>query len=104
LNPLLIEATASILRHVLTSGAVYLVARGIWTPEEASTYAAAAAMGLIGIGWSLYQKHEARIKLVTALAMPIGTTEETLEKTIAQGEQAAVSTPKTEIPFREAKP
>lgn len=103
MNPLLVESLASILRHALTSAAAYLVARSIWTPEEASTYAAAGAMAIIGIAWSLYQKHGARLKLVTALALP-ATTEAAVEQKIAQGEQAAVSTPKTEKPYLEAKP
>ena len=98
MNPLVVESLASVLRHVLTIGAGYLVAHGIWTPEAASSYVAAGAMAIIGMGWALYQKHGARTKLVTALATPAVTTEAAVERKIAAGEAAAVSTPKDEKP------
>jgi hypothetical protein len=104
MNPLLVEALASVVRHVLTIGAGYLVARGIWTPEDASTYAMAGALAIIGTGWGLYQKYTARTKLVTALASSTITTEAAIERKIAQGEQAEVTTPKTEKPYLEVKP
>lgn len=104
MNPLLAEALGSIVRHVLTAGTGYLVARGIWTQEAATSYVMAGSIAIVGLGWALYQKYVARTKLVTALASPAITTEAAVEQKIAQGEQAAVTTPKTDRPHIETKP
>lgn len=74
MNPVLQAALGSILRHVLTAGAAYLVTRGIWTPEDATTYVASAALALLGVGWSLWQKSQAHARIEQALAMPAGST------------------------------
>lgn len=97
MNPLFQEALASIFRWALAIGAGVLVSRGIWTEEAAATYVAAAALGLVALAWSLWQKYAARTKLVTALSMP-PTTERYVEDAIARGRSAAPRTPKTEQP------
>lgn len=74
MNPILQAAIGSILRHVLTAGAAYLVTRGIWTPEEATTYAAAAALALLGLGWAVWQKAQMHQKIEQALDLPAGST------------------------------
>jgi hypothetical protein len=97
MNPLAQEALASLIRHVLTVGSGYLVARGVWTEEAATNYVAAGALALVGVLWGLYQKYVARTKLVTALAIP-ATTETALEAKIADGQSAPSSTAKTKQP------
>lgn len=74
MNPVFQAALASILRHVLTGLATYLVTRGIWTSEEATTYVAAAALGVIGLGWGLYQKFRTHDLILNALDATPGTT------------------------------
>lgn len=83
MNPLLSSAIGSILRHFLTIGAGYFVAKGIWTAEEATGYVAGLALALIGIGWSLYQKYRAEVKVETALEMPQGTSMQALDVAVA---------------------
>jgi len=96
MNPLLIEALGSVFRFALTTGAGWLVANDYLTTGGAAA--------IVGLGLSLYAKYTSRTKLVTALASPAGTTEAAVEKKIAQGEQAAVTTAKTDTPVLEAKP
>ena len=75
MNPLLVEALGSIVRAGLNIVAGYLVTAGIWTSGDAEKYVAAAALAVISIGWSVWQKYGMRGKLVTALALPSGVTE-----------------------------
>ena len=78
MSPILQAALGSILRHFLTIAAGYLVAQGIWTEEEAMTYAAAAALGVLGLGWSIWQKSKAHALIEKALDMPQGSSLEQL--------------------------
>lgn len=98
MNPLLTQALASILRHLFGAAAAYLVARGIWTEEDAMSYVAALALGVIAIGWSVYQKYVSQTKLVTALASGTIMSEAKLEEGIAKGIAASPATPKTATP------
>lgn len=75
MNPLLVEAIGSILRAALNIGAGWLVAHNIWQSSDAEKYVGAAALALISLGWSIWQKYGMRSKLVTALAMPAGASE-----------------------------
>ena len=100
MNPMLQEALASILRWALAIGAGYLVQHGIWTQGDASSYVTAATMGLLALGWSLWQKYASRLKLLTALTMPAGTTEHAVEAKIATGVGVpSISTPAAAVPL-----
>lgn len=79
MNPVLAAALGAILRWALAFLAGYLVNAGVWKPDEAETYVAAAVLGLLGLGWSLFQKYKARIKFLAALNAPAGTSEATLD-------------------------
>lgn len=74
MNSMVTEALTAILRHFLTLAAGYFVTHGIWTQQNATDYVAAAALFLAGWGWSLWQKYAAQKAIVTALAMPSGST------------------------------
>ncbi len=82
INPLASAAIGSIFRHVLSVMAGALVARGIWTPEDASTYVAAAAAGLVALAWSLYQKFRADRVIGVALGMPSDSTRADLKRAL----------------------
>jgi hypothetical protein len=100
LNPLLAEALASVVRSILKIGAGYLVARNVWTTDDATNYVGAAAVALVGLGWSYWTTYHSRLKLVTALAVSQPTTEAAVEKKIATGQPiASVTTPTTTVPI-----
>ena len=75
MNPLLQAALGSILRWGLAFLAGFLVNAGIWKADEAESYIGAAAVGLLAIVWSLWQKYKARIRFLAALDSPKGTDE-----------------------------
>ncbi len=99
MNPILQEAIGSLLRWAFAFVAGWLVQHGIWTQSAASTYVAAAALGVVSIGWSLWQKYESRIILLTALTMTAGTTENGVKAQVASGVMLpTVLTPPDTIP------
>lgn len=85
---LLLEALGSIVRWLLAFGAGYLVSHGVWTQAAADQYitaaSAAAAMALVSLGWSLWQKYSTHLKVLTALSMPAGSSVEQLKSRITQ--------------------
>lgn len=95
MNPLVREMLASIIRHFLTIGAGFLVARGIWTPEDAATYVAAVTLALVSVAWGLYQKYMSRSKLTTALALSYPATEAAVERMV---KDADTPTPPPTVP------
>lgn len=92
MNPLLQEALASVIRHVLGMAAMFLVSTGIWQQADAEKYVAAAALAVITLGWSFWQKYKSRIKLLSALSEPAPMSEGQLENKLAAGVTAAPST------------
>jgi hypothetical protein len=99
MNPLFQEALGAILRHFLTGAAAYLVARGIWSETEAQQYVAAAVLGLIGLGWTFWQKYKMRSKFLAALVSEPGLTENQVEALAKNGEHPPLGLMKTEVPF-----
>jgi hypothetical protein len=79
MNPVAAAAIGAILRWGLAFLAGYLVQAGIWQATEAEGYVAAAVLGLLGLGWSLWQKYHDRIKFLAALHAPAGTSEDSLD-------------------------
>lgn len=99
MNPILQEALGSILRWLLALGAGYLVKAGIWTGSAAQTYVAAGAIGVLTLGWSLWQKYKGRVKFLTALTMAPGATENDVNAHISAGKASpVVTTPTDTIP------
>lgn len=85
MNPILSAALGSILRWALAIVAGYLVKHGVWDSAEAASYVAAASLGILSLGLSIWNKYRGRIKLLTALAMTPGTTEDEVKSHIAAG-------------------
>jgi len=85
MNPLLQAALGSIVRWVLAFVAGWLVQHGIWTQADAETYVAAAALAVVGLLWSLWQKYRTSIVISTALSLPAGSSEEKLAETVSRG-------------------
>ncbi len=90
MNPILGAAIGSILRWLLAVGAGYFVQKGIWTDTDATAYVSAAALGLLSLGWSLYNKYRGRIKFLTALDMPPGATEAEVKTKVDAGFGASI--------------
>jgi len=99
MNPILQAALGSIVRFFLAALFGYVVKAGIWSASEAETYVGAGTLAVLGLGWSLWAKYRDRIKLLTALSMPHGVTENDVKEHIANGGATpSVSTPKDEVP------
>jgi hypothetical protein len=90
MNPLLQSALGSILRLFLASLAGWFVQKGVWTADAANEYAAAGAIALLTVGWSLWIKYKNRIKFLTALESPAGTPEKVIEAKIKTGQGASL--------------
>lgn len=80
MNPIFAAAVGSILRHVLTMWATYLVSRGVWSETDASVYVTAAAMGLVGVIWAVWQKYKTHLTILKALDLPAGSDPERLQE------------------------
>lgn len=105
MNPLLQDAIGSILRFFLAGAATWLVQHGIWSSTAAETYVGAASLALVSLGWSLVNKYKSRLKLLTALTMPVGTTEQDVTDHIAAGGAVPLlSTPVTTAPVPQEIP
>jgi hypothetical protein len=91
MNPLLAAALGSILRAALAGAAGYLVNQGIWTADAADQYLAAAVLAILTVAWSLWVKYKDRIKFLTALESPAGTTEAKVDATIKTGMGATLT-------------
>ena len=85
MHPLLQAALGSILRWALTFLAGFFVEHGIWSQDEASAYIAGAVVAILTLAWSLWQKYHSRIKFLTALQSPAGTSEATVDAKINTG-------------------
>jgi hypothetical protein len=90
MSPLLQAALASILRAVLMLGAGWLVEHNVWTNGNADLYVTAAAMAIVSYGWALWTHYRARIKFLTALESPPGTTEKHIDTKISEGKGATL--------------
>ncbi len=93
MNPMLQEALMSILRWGLTLLAGWFVSHGVWTLSQSASYVAAASVAILTLGWSLWQKYGARVKLLVALSGG-PTTERAVEAHIESG--AVTPTVKTD--------
>jgi hypothetical protein len=98
MNPVLQAALGSILRWAFTLGAGYLIRAGIWQQQDAETYVAALTLALLTLAWSLWAKYRSRVKLLTALQMPKGSTENDMNDCVKRGETPPILTKASEVP------
>ena len=99
MNPMLVEALASIVRSLLKIGAGYLVARGVWSSGDAANYVSAAALSVVGFGWSYWTTYGSRLKLLVALGGNAPTTEAAVVAKIQSGAVVpTVTTPANTVP------
>jgi hypothetical protein len=76
MNPFIKELIATVLRHILTAAAGYLVTEGLLTDAQATQYVAAVVLASTSMIWAYVQKRNSRATLVTALGSPRAMTEE----------------------------
>ena len=102
MNPVLTAALWSVIRHLMTLLAGYLVAHGVWAHEDSQRYVpeltAAVVMGLTAVGAAIYNKYKQKRLVNTALAMPSGATVEETRKVIAEGKAAPATLLETSSP------
>ena len=99
MNTLIQQALGAIIRWFLAWLSGYLVTAGIWKGEDAEKYVAAATLGILALGWSLWQKYKSRSKFLTALMLPPGSTENDVKAHIASGAATpTVTTPSDTSP------
>lgn len=55
--------------------AAFLVKKGIWTQSAMEGYVEAAVVGILTFGWTVWNHYKNRIKFLTALSMPAGSSE-----------------------------
>jgi len=95
MTALLLEMLGAIFRAGLLFLSGWFVQRGIWTADQADRFSTAAsvwaAAAILAVAWSLWAKYKNRVKLLTALDAPAGTTEASLERRIDKGMAAKVT-------------
>lgn len=100
MNPMLVAALTAIVRWAFTFLAGFLVNHAIWSQSDAERYVTAAAIATVTLGFTLWSKYRSRIKLLTALTMPSGSTEQEVEQRLADPlvPNPSVTTKKTDQP------
>jgi hypothetical protein len=98
MNPLVAEFLGAVLRWTLQGVFVFLAAQGIITPEQGEKMIVGLIGSLITLAWVLWVKYGQRLKILTSLAAPKGTTEKAVESMIKQGETPPATLRKTESP------
>lgn len=92
MSQLLIEFGAALLRWAIASLLAILVDRHILSPHdgdyfgmEFAKHAALVAASVGVLAWSLWAKYRSRIKFLTALEAPSGSTEAGVNTTVERG-------------------
>jgi hypothetical protein len=89
----------TLLRSVVMAMAGWLVARGMLPQGSVEEWTGAVALTLVAVLWSLYQKYVERTKLMVALTLPSGSTENDVTSHIATGVVTpSVLTPPNTVP------
>lgn len=90
MTQLLITMLGSLLRMALLAAFGALIERGVWTTGQVEQVALGLS-GLLVVGaWALWNHYKARLKFLTALESPAGTTEEHVEEKVKSGTGATI--------------
>jgi hypothetical protein len=82
------------LRWALNGVFVWMIARNIIQPDQTEQIVVGLAGALAMLAWIVWTKIRERRKLVTAMALPSGATEASVEQTVKAGLAPSVSTPR----------
>lgn len=80
----------SLLRMLLLGLFAVLIERGVWSEGQVTTLATGLAGFITVGGWALWTHYKSRLKFLTALESPAGTTEEAILAKIKTGTGASV--------------
>lgn len=99
MNPLYLEILASIARAALSLLSGYLVSRHVITADlgervtaHVVEHVAIWAPAIAAVVWGIVAKYRGRVKFLTALESPAGTTEQGVVRRIENGMGASVKT------------
>ena len=95
MNPLLQEFLGALFRQLLQGVFASLVTYGVLTEDQSAKMLIGAVGMLLTLVWVLWVKWISRLKFVTALISPVGTTERAVERMVSAGDTPSVATPKT---------
>lgn len=98
MNPIVQSQLASLLRSLMWVGATLLVKKGLLTGTQAEGICEALATAAVALAWSYWKNHTNRVKVLTALTMPVGSTENDLKEKVASGATPAILTPVNQPP------
>jgi hypothetical protein len=88
---LIVIMLGSLLRMLLLAASGALIERGVWTTGQVEQIAAGVA-GFVVVGaYALWNHYKNRIKFMTALETPPGTTEANVDATIKAGLGATIT-------------
>jgi hypothetical protein len=90
MNPLFAAILGSFIRWGLTILATWLVEHGVWSSGDSATYVTGLTLGAVTLAWSLWSRYKSRIKFLTALELPSGSSEQYVNETIAKGKGATL--------------
>ena len=107
MNPLVVDIIGTWVRAALLAISAVLIQHHIVTAAQGEALSTQLFTQIINslpavaaLGWSMWQKYGSRLKLVTALTMPAGTTENAVVAKIATGVGVpAVSTLASVVPL-----
>lgn len=105
---MLIELVGAFLRWGITAAISLMLSQQIisaeqgdrflsaWTSPETIAYVAGL---LLTLAWSCWAKYRSRVKMVTGLAMPPGSSESDVESYMRYSVTPSVTLPKHEAPY-----
>jgi hypothetical protein len=79
-NPLFRDILESLLRKGLTTVAASLVTWGVLTNEQATGVISGVVVFGVSIAWSVYQRYKDRLRFLTAIEAPPGTSEKVVKE------------------------
>jgi len=93
-----ISILLGLVRLALTGLSGWLVAHHVITQSQTSELVYGVTIALISVGWTIWTKYHDRLKLLTALTLPPGSTVDQVKQIVSAGNAPAASTPNSVPP------
>lgn len=98
MNPIYQRYATATVRAALNAAATVLVQRGWIDGDMSGQLVAGLTLFIVALGWSWLEKHESQLKLLVALTLPAGTSEQAVEHVIASADTLPVVTTPKNVP------